>query len=195
MAEALVRAEGLERTYTTGETQVAALAGLSLDVQRGEFVAVMGPSGSGKSTLMHLLAGLDKPTSGSVVIDGQELSGLDDRPATAATQVEPGDSPALPQPLAKELKNVKTADNKTTAEVTGTLTIKGTSKEVTAPVTLTYLKDKLGQRVPNMKGDLLVIRANFSIKRSDFGINPKAPEEKVTDEIALSLSIAGASAR
>jgi polyisoprenoid-binding protein YceI len=96
---------------------------------------------------------------------------------------------------AKELKNVKTAGDKTTAEAHGTLTIKGVAKEVTAPITLTYLKDKLGMRVPNMKGDLLVIRANFVIKRSDYGINPKAPEDKVSDTIDLTLSIAGAAAK
>ena len=95
---------------------------------------------------------------------------------------------------AKELKNVKTAGDKTTADVHGTLTIKGVAKEVTAPITLTYLKDKLGMRVnkPDLKGDLLVIRANFAIKRSDYGINPKAPEDKVSDTIDLTLSIAGA---
>ncbi len=94
---------------------------------------------------------------------------------------------------AKELKNVKTTGDKTTADASGTLTIKGVTKEVTVPVTLTYLKGKLGQRVPNLKGDLLVIRANFAVKRNDYGINPKAPEEKVSDEINLTLSIAGAS--
>jgi len=96
---------------------------------------------------------------------------------------------------AKELKNVKTAGDKTTAEVVGTLTIKGVAKEVTTPITLTYLKGKLGQRVPKMEGDLLVIRASFTIKRSDYGINPKAPEEKVSDLIDLTLSIAGAAAK
>ena len=95
----------------------------------------------------------------------------------------------------KELKNVKTAGDTTTADVTGTLTIKGTAREITVPVKFTYLKDKLGQRVPNMKGDLLVIRTNFTIKRTDFGINPGKMEEKVSDAIALPLSIAGASAR
>lgn len=94
---------------------------------------------------------------------------------------------------AKELKNVKTSGDVTTADAVGTLTIKGVSKEVTVPVKLTYLKDKLGQRVPNQKGDLLVIRASFNIKRSDFGINPGAPQEKVSDPIELTLSIAGAS--
>lgn len=93
---------------------------------------------------------------------------------------------------AKALKNVKTSGDKTIADASGTLTIKGVSKEVTIPVTLTYLKGKLGQRVPKMEGDLLVIRANFTVKRGDYGINPGAPADKVSDEIELTLSIAGA---
>jgi len=96
---------------------------------------------------------------------------------------------------AKELKNVKTSGDITTAEATGTLTIRGVAKEVTVPVKLTYLKDKLGLRVPNQKGDLLVVRASFPISRKEFGINPKAPEDKVSDTIELTLSIAGASRR
>lgn len=97
---------------------------------------------------------------------------------------------------AKELRNVKTVGAKTTADAVGTLTIKGIAKEVTTLISLTYLKDKLGVRMnkPDLKGDLLVIRANFTIKRSDYGINPKAPEEKVSDTIDLTLSIAGAAA-
>lgn len=96
---------------------------------------------------------------------------------------------------AKELKNVKTTGDSTSADVSGTLTIKGVAKDLTAPVKLTYLKGKLGQRVPNLQGDLLVIRSNFTIKRSDFAINPGAPLDKVSDEITLTLSIAGASAQ
>src|ERR1039458_10342557 len=65
----------------------------------------------------------------------------------------------------KEFKNVQTAGDTTTADVTGTFTLKGVSKELTVPVKLTYMKDKLGERVPNQKGDLLVVRASFSIKR------------------------------
>ena len=65
---------------------------------------------------------------------------------------------------------MKTEGNVTTADVTGTFTLHGVSKEITAPVKLTYLKDKLSARVPNLKGDLLVIRANFSINREDFDI-------------------------
>ena len=94
---------------------------------------------------------------------------------------------------AKELKNVKTNGDTTTADATGAFTLKGIAKEITVPVKFTYLKDKLGQRVPNQKGDLLVIRSTFSIKRSDFGIMPGQMEEKVSDTIELTLSIAGAS--
>jgi polyisoprenoid-binding protein YceI len=93
----------------------------------------------------------------------------------------------------KELKNVKTTGEVTTADVTGTFTLKGVSKELTVPAKFTYLKDKLGQRVPNQKGDLLVVRASFSLKRSDFNIMPGQMEEKVSDTIELTLSIAGAS--
>jgi polyisoprenoid-binding protein YceI len=96
---------------------------------------------------------------------------------------------------AKEFKNVKTAGDTTTADVTGTFTLKGISKELTVPVKLTYMKDKLGDRMPNLKGDLLVIRAGFSIKRGDFNINPGQYEDKVSDTIELTLSIAGASAK
>jgi polyisoprenoid-binding protein YceI len=93
---------------------------------------------------------------------------------------------------AKQLKNVRTSGGNTTADVQGTLTIHGVAKELTVPIKLSYLPDKLSSRVPNMKGDLLVIRSNFPIQRSQFGINPKAPEDKVSDIIDLTLSIAGA---
>jgi len=95
---------------------------------------------------------------------------------------------------AKELKNVKTDAGTTTADVTGSFTLHGVTKEITVPVKLTYLKDKLGDRVQGMKGDLLVIRANFVIKRSEFGINPGTMADKVAEEINLTLNIAGAAA-
>ena len=93
----------------------------------------------------------------------------------------------------KEFKNVKTEGDTTTADVTGTFTLKGISKELTVPVKLTYMKDKLADRTPGQKGDLLVIRANFEIKRDDFNINPGKYEDKVSNTIELTLSIAGAS--
>ena len=96
---------------------------------------------------------------------------------------------------AKAFKNVKTDGDTTTADVTGTFTLKGIAKDLTVPVKLTYLKDKLADRMPGQKGDLLVIRANFSIKRDDFNINPGKYEDKVSNTIELTLSIAGASSK
>ena len=79
---AVVSAADLTRRYGEGEAAVDALKGVSLDVQPGQLVAVMGPSGSGKSMLMHLLAALDKPTSGTVTIAGQDVGSLSDSDVT-----------------------------------------------------------------------------------------------------------------
>jgi polyisoprenoid-binding protein YceI len=92
---------------------------------------------------------------------------------------------------AKSLANVKTDGNTTTADVTGTFSLHGVSEDITAPVKFTYLPDKLSARVPSLKGDLLVIRANFSINREDFNIEKGQYEDKVANEIDLNLSIAG----
>ena len=81
-ANAAVDARGITRRYGEGETAVDALRGIDLAVRSGELVAVMGPSGSGKSTLMHILAGLDRPTSGTVEIAGTEITTLDDAKLT-----------------------------------------------------------------------------------------------------------------
>jgi putative ABC transport system ATP-binding protein len=78
----VVAASGLTRRYGEGETAVDALRGISLEIARGRLTAVMGPSGSGKSTLMHILAGLDRPSSGTVSIDGTEISELNDTQLT-----------------------------------------------------------------------------------------------------------------
>jgi putative ABC transport system ATP-binding protein len=75
---AVVSGRDVTRRYGEGETAVDALRGVSLDLAKEHLTAVMGPSGSGKSTLMHILAGLDRPTSGSVSIDGTEITTLDD---------------------------------------------------------------------------------------------------------------------
>jgi len=79
---ALVSATDVTRRYGEGEAAVDALAGVSVDFPAGQFTAIMGPSGSGKSTLMHILAGLDRPTSGTVLIDGTDLGALDDKRLT-----------------------------------------------------------------------------------------------------------------
>jgi putative ABC transport system ATP-binding protein len=74
----IVIATDVHRRYGEGAAAVDALAGVSVSFERGRYSAIMGPSGSGKSTLMHILAGLDRPTSGSVTLDGVEITGLDD---------------------------------------------------------------------------------------------------------------------
>ena len=79
---AVVVARDVNRRYGEGETAVDALRGVSVDIDRGRLTAVMGPSGSGKSTLMHILAGLDKPTSGTVEVAGTEITTLGDNDLT-----------------------------------------------------------------------------------------------------------------
>jgi putative ABC transport system ATP-binding protein len=78
----VVMAGGLVRRYGEGDTAVEALRGVTLGIETGRMTAIMGPSGSGKSTLMHLLAGLDTPTEGSVVIDGVEITKLSEKKLT-----------------------------------------------------------------------------------------------------------------
>jgi putative ABC transport system ATP-binding protein len=81
-SEQIVRAHEVSRRYGTGEAIVDALDGVSVDFHAGRFAAIMGPSGSGKSTLMHILAGLDRPTSGSVELAGVELTSLEEKQLT-----------------------------------------------------------------------------------------------------------------
>ncbi|HEX2413638.1 MAG TPA: ABC transporter ATP-binding protein [Thermoleophilaceae bacterium] len=78
----IVSATDVRRRYGEGDAAVNALAGVTVGFERGRYSAIMGPSGSGKSTLMHILAGLDRPTSGTVTLDGVEITGLDDADLT-----------------------------------------------------------------------------------------------------------------
>ena len=80
--DSIVTATDVRRRYGEGAAAVDALAGVTTPFERGRYSAIMGPSGSGKSTLMHILAGLDRPTSGSVELDGVEITGLDDADLT-----------------------------------------------------------------------------------------------------------------
>lgn len=72
----ILKCEGVRKVYGAGSNQVVALNGIDLTINRGEFVAIIGASGSGKSTLLHILGSVDKPTSGKVIVDGTDLSGL-----------------------------------------------------------------------------------------------------------------------
>ena len=78
----ILQTKNLKKYYGSGDTQVRALDGVDLQVENGEFVAIVGTSGSGKSTLLHMLGGLDRPTSGTVVVDGRDLSTLKDEELT-----------------------------------------------------------------------------------------------------------------
>ncbi|MFC8190564.1 ABC transporter ATP-binding protein [Cellulomonas sp. NPDC057328] len=82
MTTPIASARALTRTYGRGDTAVRALDGVDVDFERGRLTATMGPSGSGKSTLMHCMAGLDRPTSGTVVVDGEEVSAMSERRLT-----------------------------------------------------------------------------------------------------------------
>ena len=78
----ILETKDLRKTYGSGATEVRALDGVNLTVENGEFVAIVGTSGSGKSTLLHMLGGLDRPTSGSVIVDGKDIFSLKDEALT-----------------------------------------------------------------------------------------------------------------
>lgn len=79
---AILRTENLTKSYNVGKMDVTALRGVSINIEPGEFVAIMGPSGCGKSTLLHLLGGLLSPTSGSIIVDGEDLAKVSDAQRT-----------------------------------------------------------------------------------------------------------------
>ena len=159
---------------------------------------------------MEKIAGTANAISGTVTFDPQDPAATRGKIAVATvsltvpngqqTSVMRGaqwlDAAKYPEITfeAKDLKNVKTKGDKTTADVTGTFTLHGVSKEVTFAVEMKYLKDKLGEHLGgDQKGDLLVITStNFVIKRADYDIMPGKNLNKVADTINLTLGVAGA---
>lgn len=92
----------------------------------------------------------------------------------------------------KAVANVKQEGNAATANATGTFTLRGVSKEITVPVKVTYLPGRLKDRQPGVEGDLLVIRSEFTIKRSDYGIMAGQAQDKVAEDVKVTLALAGA---
>ena len=140
----------------------------------------------------------DKPeaTSGTITVETKSLhveNPLMKEHMLGAEWLDAEKNPSITFKVSS-LKDFKMDGGKASATVVGTFSLKGVEKEIEAPATVTLLPGKLGDRTGGkMQGDLAVIRTSFTIKRSDYGINPKAPEDKVSDEIAVSLAIAGAS--
>ena len=90
MADSIIQVHDLRKVYRIGDLDVAALRGANLEVPRGEFLAIVGPSGSGKSTLFNVLGGLTQPTSGTVVMDGEDLASLTDSGRTRLRRTKVG---------------------------------------------------------------------------------------------------------
>ena len=90
MADPIIQVSDLKKIYRVGDVDVPALRGVSLSIERGEFVSIVGPSGSGKSTLFHILGGLASPTSGQVVIDNENLSSISDSERTRLRRTKVG---------------------------------------------------------------------------------------------------------
>lgn len=86
----MIRLINVHKLYHQGRNEITALAGLSLDLQKGEFAVIMGPSGSGKSTLLHLIGGLDRPTEGEVLVDGRIISQMTDDEVTLLRRAKIG---------------------------------------------------------------------------------------------------------
>jgi putative ABC transport system ATP-binding protein len=108
----MIEIESVTKVYQMGEVEVHALRGVSLQIEQGEWVAIMGPSGSGKSTLMHVIGCLDTPTGGSYRLNGAEVSGLSDDRTSALKQV------MLPMQYTRDGARIPSAERKRRAQET-----------------------------------------------------------------------------
>ncbi len=181
----VVSAQDLVRRYGDGDTAVDALRGVSVEVESGQLTAVMGPSGSGKSTLMHILAGLDRPTSGDVFIDGIAIGDLNDTQLTKLRRTHIGFIfqffNLLPMLTAKE--NIVLP-----LSIAGTKPDHGWVEELAAKVGLT---DRLSHRPAEMSGGqqqrVAIARALVSSPTVMFADEPTGNLDSKTSSEILAL--------
>lgn len=157
---------------------------------------------------LETIAGTANGVSGTVTVDPKNLAAATGKIVVATDSTKTPndlmnehmhgekwlDAKAHPE-ITFELKsvaNVKQDGNSATADATGTFTLRGVSKDLTVPVRVTYLPGRLADRTPGVEGDLLVIRAEFTIKRSEFGIMPGQATDKVAEDVKITLALAGA---
>ncbi len=153
-------------------------------------------SANGVSGTLTIDPAKPEATKGSIVIDAKTLSvenAMMKEHMLGAEWLDVAKNPTISFTVSG-LSDFKMEGEKATAKVKGKFSLKGVEKDITVPATVTLLKDKLGARTGGkMQGDLMVIRTEFTIKRADYGINPKAPSDKVADDIVINLAIAGSS--
>jgi polyisoprenoid-binding protein YceI len=135
-----------------------------------------------------------KATTGRIVVQAQSLhtenKGMNDT-LHGADWLDVGKHPTIEFAFKKVTEAKSPEKDVYELAVVGDLTCKGVTKEITIPVKATFLPGKLGERNRNMKGDLLVLRSNFVMKRTDYGIKPDVPDEAVANDIELRISIVG----
>jgi polyisoprenoid-binding protein YceI len=150
---------------------------------------------SGVSGTLTIDPAKPEATKGSIVVETKTLSvenAMMKEHMLGADWLDAAKNPTITFTVSS-LTDFKMEGDKATATVKGKFSLKGVEKEISVPASVTLLKDKLGARTGGkMQGDLLVLRTEFTIKRADYGVNPKAPADKVAEEVVISMAIAGA---
>jgi polyisoprenoid-binding protein YceI len=150
---------------------------------------------SGVSGTLTIDPAKPEATKGSIVVETKTLSvenAMMKEHMLGADWLDAAKNPTITFTVSS-LADFKMEGDKATATVKGKFSLKGVEKEISVPASVTLLKDKLGARTGGkMQGDLLVLRTEFTIKRADYGVNPKAPADKVAEEVVISMAIAGA---
>lgn len=157
---------------------------------------------------LETIVGIANGVTGTVTVDPANLAGATGKIVVAASSAKVPNAMMNDHMLSerwldvkqfpeisfelKSVANVKQSGDTATADATGTFTLRGVSKEITVPVKVTYLPGRLKDRQPGAEGDLLVIRAEFTFNRSEFGIMPGQGADKVAEEVKITLAMAGA---